>query len=125
MGSIIGSEPDADVIQASGQASWADLVWIETSKYMEGQHITSSSGIDLDMEWGCPLTAGTCSQLYSGVCFIAPWGMDIAYHYLFGVSVSYGTIVDCIIEQFIILGAPLVLPVVWAVATVVTLAWIP
>ena len=36
MGSIISSEPDADVIQASGQASWADLVWIESSKYTEG-----------------------------------------------------------------------------------------
>ena len=36
MGSIIGSEPGADVIQASGQASWADLVWIKMLKYTEG-----------------------------------------------------------------------------------------
>ena len=36
MGSIIGNESGADVIQASGQASWADLVQIEMSKYMEG-----------------------------------------------------------------------------------------
>ena len=50
MGSIIGSEPGADVIQASGQASWADLVWVETSKHTEEQHITSSSGVNLDME---------------------------------------------------------------------------
>ena len=32
MGSIIGSEPGANMIQAS----WTDLVWIETSKYTEG-----------------------------------------------------------------------------------------
>ena len=46
MGSVIGGELGADVIQAS----WDDLVWIETSKYTEGQHITSSSSIDLDVE---------------------------------------------------------------------------
>ena len=34
MGSIIGSELGADMIQASGQASWAYLVWIQMSKYM-------------------------------------------------------------------------------------------
>ena len=34
--SIIGGESGANMIQASGQASWADLVWIETSKYTEG-----------------------------------------------------------------------------------------
>ena len=79
------------MIQASGQASWADLVWIKTSKYTKGQHITSSSSV-------------SCRQLYSGVCFIAPWGADIAYHDLFRVSVPYGTIVDCINEQFIICG---------------------
>ena len=50
MGSIIGSEPGADMIQASGQASWADPVWVEMSKYMEGQHITSISGVHLDTE---------------------------------------------------------------------------
>ena len=50
MGSIIGGESSTDMIQASGQASWADLVWIKMSKYMKGQHITSSSGIDLDAE---------------------------------------------------------------------------
>ena len=77
------------------------------SKYTEGQHITSRSGIDLDMERGCSLSAGTCRQLYSGVCFIAPWGADITYHYLFGVSVSYGTMVDCINEKFIMCGCSL------------------
>ena len=46
MGSIIGDESGADMIQAS----WADLVWIEMSKYMEGQHITSSSGVNLEVE---------------------------------------------------------------------------
>ena len=66
----------------------------------------SSSGVDFDVEWGCSFSAGTCRQLYSGVCFIALWGMDI-YHYLFRVSVSYGTIVDCINEQFIICGCSL------------------
>ena len=40
----------ADVIQAREQASWADLVSVEMSKHMEWQHITSSSGVDLDME---------------------------------------------------------------------------
>ena len=50
MGSIIGSQSGTDMIQASGQASWADMVWIESSKDTEGQHITSSSGVDLDAE---------------------------------------------------------------------------
>ena len=50
MGSIIGGESGADMIQASGQARWADPVWIKSLKYMEGQHITSSSGVDLDVE---------------------------------------------------------------------------
>ena len=30
--------------------------------------------------------------------------MDVAHHYFFGIGVSYGTIVDCINEQFIICG---------------------
>ena len=77
MGSIIGGERGADMIQASGQASWADPVQLETSKHMEGQHITSSSSVNLDTEWGCSFTAGACRQFYHGVCFIAPWGMDI------------------------------------------------
>ena len=34
MGYVIGSESGTDVIQASGQASWADLVWIKMLKYM-------------------------------------------------------------------------------------------
>ena len=107
MGSIIGGESGADVIQAGGQASWADLVQIEMSKYTEGQHITSSSGINLNAQWGCSLSAGTCRQLHSGVCLIALWGMDISYHYFFGVSESDCTIVDCINEQLIMLGCSL------------------
>ena len=95
------------MIQASGQASWADLVWIETSKYAEGQHITSRSGINFDTKWGCQFTAGTCRQLYCGICFIAPWGIDIIYHDLFWVYVSYGSAVDHINEQFIICGCSL------------------
>ena len=50
MGSVIGGEPGAAMIQASRQASWADPVWEEMLKHMEGQHITSSSGVDLDMQ---------------------------------------------------------------------------
>ena len=50
MGSIIGGESGADVMQASGQASWADLVLIKTLKYTKEQHIISSSGIDFDAE---------------------------------------------------------------------------
>ena len=50
MGSVIGGEPGADVIQASGQASWADPVQVEMSKHMVEQHVTSSSSIHLDME---------------------------------------------------------------------------
>ena len=50
MGSLIGSEPGVDMIQASGQASWTDLVWVAMSKHMEGQHVMSSSSGDLDME---------------------------------------------------------------------------
>ena len=62
------------MIQASGQASWADPFWLETLKHAEGQHITSSSGVNLDMEWGCSFTADACRQFYHGVCFIVPWG---------------------------------------------------
>ena len=36
MGSVVGSESGTDVTQASGQASWADLIWIKASKHMEG-----------------------------------------------------------------------------------------
>ena len=104
---LLGGESSTDVIQARGQARWADLVWIEMLKYVEGQNITSSSSVVLDAEWGSSFSAGTCRQLYSGVCFVAPWGMDITYHYLFRVSVSYSTIVDCINEQFIMCGCSL------------------
>ena len=107
MGPIICRYPGVDMIQTSGQASLADLVQIETFEGMVGQHITSSSGVDLDVECSCSLSAGTCRQLYSGVCFIAPWGTDVAYHYLFRVSASYGSIVDCISEEFIICGCSL------------------
>ena len=50
MGYIIGSEPGAEVIQASGQDSLAYPVWVETLKHMEVQHITSSSSVNLDTE---------------------------------------------------------------------------
>ena len=92
------------MIQASGQANWADPVWIEMFEYMEGQHITSSSSINLDMEWGCSLTAGTGRQLYCSICFIALRGTDVIYHYLFWVGVSFSSIVDHINKQFIIGG---------------------
>ena len=61
--------------QWAGQwaGSWADPVWVEMFEHTEGQHITSSSSINLDTEWGCSLTAGTCRQFYHCVCFIAPW----------------------------------------------------
>ena len=49
MGSIVCSESGADMIQASGQAIWADPVWVEMWENREGQHITSSSSVDLDM----------------------------------------------------------------------------
>ena len=71
------------------------------SKHMEQQHITSSSGVDLDTEWGCSFTADACRQFYHGVCFIAPWGRDIVYHYLFGMGVSCSSTVDCIGKQLI------------------------
>ena len=89
------------MIQASGQASWADLVWVETLEHMEGQHVTSSSSVDLDMKWGCSLTAGTCRQLYHCMCFITPWDMDIVYHNLLWVTISYSFTIDCINEQLI------------------------
>ena len=104
MGSIIGSGPGADMIQASGQASWADLVWVETLKHMAGQHITSSSGVDLDTVWGCSFTADACRQFYHHVCFIAPWGTDIVYHYLFRMGVSCTYTVNCIGKQFVTQG---------------------
>ena len=92
------------MIQASGQASWADVVWVETFEHMEGQHVTSSSSVNLDAKGGCSLTAGTCRQLYCCICFIAPWGTDIIYHNLFWVGVSHGSIVDHINEQFLLCG---------------------
>ena len=50
MGSIVCSKPGADMVQASGQASWADPVWVETLENMEGQHITSVSSVDIDVK---------------------------------------------------------------------------
>ena len=35
-GSVVGSESGTDMVQASGQASRADLIWIKVSKHMEG-----------------------------------------------------------------------------------------
>ena len=89
------------MVQASGQASWTDPVWVETLKHMEGQHITSSSSVNLDVKWGCSLTVGIWRQLYHGICFITPWGMDIVYHNLLWVSISYSSTIDCINEQLI------------------------
>ena len=49
MGSVIGSVLGADMIQASGQASLADLVQIEPSKYTGVTHYLQLQ-CDLDME---------------------------------------------------------------------------
>ena len=38
---------------------------------------------------------------------MAPWGMDISYHYFCRVSVSDRTVVDCINEQFVVCGCSL------------------
>ena len=92
------------MVQSSEQAIWADPVWVETLEYTEWQHITSSSSVDLDMESGCSLTAGTCRQLYHCICFITPWGMDIIYHNLFWVSISYSSTIKCINKQLITWG---------------------
>ena len=117
MGPIIGGE---------WVLMWSRPVGRPAGLIMEGQHITSSSGVYLKAEWGCSLSAGTWRQLYGGICLIASWGTDISYHYLFGVSVSNGTIIGCINEQLIVCGCSLrVLPVAQAVATVVTLGWMP
>ena len=86
------------------QASWADLVWVETLEYTEGQHIISSSCLNLDADWGCSLTASTYRQLCCCICFIAPWGTDIIYHNLLWVSISYSSTIDCIDEQLIAWG---------------------
>ena len=87
------------------QASWDDLVWVEMLELKEGQHITSSSSVDLDMKWGCSLTVGTCMQLYHCICFITLWGMDIIYHNLLWVSISYSSTIDHIDEQLITWGS--------------------
>ena len=93
------------MIQASGQASWADLVWVEMLEYMKGQHVTSSSSVNLDMKWDCSLTVGTCRQLYHCICFIALQCMDIVYHNLLWVSISYSSTIDHIHKQFIAWGS--------------------
>ena len=95
------------MIQASGQSSWADLIWVETLEYTEGQHVTSSSSVNLDVKWGCSLTAGVCRQLYHCICFITLWGTDIIYHNLFWVSISYNSTIDCIDKQLIAWGCTL------------------
>ena len=47
---------------------------------MEGQHVTSSFSVGLDVEWGCSLIAGTCRQLYH--CIYMP-NCTMGYrHYL-------------------------------------------
>ena len=103
MGSIIGGEPGADVIQASRQASWADPVWVEMSKHTEGQHYLQLQCQPWP-EWGCSFTADVCRQFYHGVCFIAPWGTDIVHHYLFRMGVSCSSTVDCIGKQLVTQG---------------------
>ena len=35
-----------------------------------------------------PFSAGTCRQLYGGVCLIALWGTEISDHHLFGMGIS-------------------------------------
>ena len=107
MGSIIGGELGADMIQARGQASWADLVWIETSKYAEGNTLPPALVSTLTWSEVVPLLLALAGSVYSGVCFIAPCGADISNHYFFGVSVSNGAIVDCINEQLIMCGPSL------------------
>ena len=70
MGSIIGGESGADMIQASGQASWADLVWIETSKYMGGNILPPA--LVLTLMWSDAVTfllalAGSCTVVYASL----------------------------------------------------------
>ena len=36
MGSIVSSESGTDMIKASGQASWTDLIGVQVLKHMEG-----------------------------------------------------------------------------------------
>ena len=48
-----------------------------------------------------------CWHLHHCVCLIALWGTDIVYHDLFWVDVSCDSIVDYIIEQFIVGGCSL------------------
>ena len=70
MQSVIGCEPDADVIQASGQATWTDLVQVETSKHTEGQHVTSSPVLTLTQSKAVPLLlmlAGSFTMGYASL----------------------------------------------------------
>ena len=89
--------------QWAGQLGWSSL-GRDVGKH-GGQHITSSSSVDLDMKWGCSLTAGACRQLYHCLCFITPWGTDNIYHSLLWVSISYGSTIDHINEQLITWGS--------------------
>ena len=73
-------------------------------EYMQGQYITSSSSVNLDMEWGCSLIASTCRQLYHCICFTALWDTDIIYHNLFWMSIFYSSTINCIDEQLITWG---------------------
>ena len=70
MGAIIGSELGADRIQASGQASWADLVQIETWKYMEGNTLPPALVLTLMQSEAVPFLlalAGSCMVVYTSL----------------------------------------------------------
>ena len=88
--------------QWAGWLGWSSLGW--DIKTHGGQHITSISGVNLDMEWGCSFIADAYRQYYHGVCFIAPWGTDVVYHYLFRRGVPCSSTVDCIRKQLITWG---------------------
>ena len=70
MGSVIGSEPGADVIQASGHASWADLVWVETSNTWRDNTLPPTPVSNLTWSEAVPLLlmlAGSFAMVYASL----------------------------------------------------------
>ena len=70
MGSIVGSKSGTAVIKASGQASWADLIWIKALKHMEGSTLPPALVSTLTWSEAVPfllVLAGSCMVVYASL----------------------------------------------------------
>ena len=70
MGTVVGSESSIDVIQASGQASWVDLIWVKTSNTWRGNTLPPALVLTLMQSEAFPFLlalAGSCMVVYASL----------------------------------------------------------